>query len=396
MSGLRLGDRVLIQNDPLRVATIINVRLNKAGRILFEVENKATYPREELYPIKSEPKDGGLPNGKLVLVTGGAGYIGSVLVRALLKEGWKVLCLDNLRFGGHALLGVWGHPNFTFLRLDLTNFAQVDRLMDGIQCYGVIHLAAIVGDPACSREPELARSTNLDASAHLLHRSIQAGVSRFVFASTCSNYGRMADPSAYVDEDSELAPISLYAECKVEFEKALLASAGPESFAPTALRFATAYGISPRMRFDLTVNEFTRELARGRELVVYGEQFWRPYCHVADLSRAIKLVLGAQREKVAHRVFNVGGNEENYTKQMLIEHLTRHVPGGRVRYVSRQEDPRDYRVKFDRIRRQLGFRITRTVPQGMKEILDALRLGIIDDPDEARYSNLPLRNGVAV
>ncbi len=327
-----------------------------------------------------------MPSPSPLLVTGGAGYIGSVLVRLLLARGWRVRVLDCLRAGGESLLELFDHPAFEFLRGDIRDPDTVARAVAG--CYGVAHLAAIVGDPACRAEPDLARSTNLDGSRRLLDAAERAGVSRFVFASTCSNYGKMADPEAFVDETSPLAPVSLYAETKVAFEQELLARSGRNGLAGTCLRFATVYGVSPRLRFDLTVNEFTRELALGRELVIFGEHFWRPYCHVRDLAGSVLAVLEAAPARVAGQVFNVGDTAENYTKKMIAEELLRQVPDGKIRYVQRTEDPRDYRVSFEKIRRDLGFRITRRVPDGIAEILRLLRSGLLSNPDAPQYANV--------
>jgi nucleoside-diphosphate-sugar epimerase len=327
---------------------------------------------------------------KSILVTGGAGYVGSMLVRELLKEHFRVVCVDNLRFGGESLLDVWGDPNFEFHNFDITNHGDIDGIMGSNDLFAVVHLAAIVGDPACRLEPELARRTNWDASAYLLEKSIKSGVSRFVFASTCSNYGKMEDSSGYVDEQSPLTPVSLYARLKVDFENLLLKKVQETSaFCPTALRFATVYGISPRMRFDLTVNEFTKEVAMGRELVVFGEQFWRPYCHVGDFSRAILAVLNAPAEKVAYNVFNVGSTQENYTKKMIVDELLRRYPEARIKFVEKDEDPRDYRVSFAKIEQEIGFRISKTVPQGIEEISQIIKLGIIRDPDAQKHYNTP-------
>ncbi len=322
------------------------------------------------------------------LVTGGAGYIGSILVRDLLGEGHGVTCVDSLRFGGESLVDVWSHPRFRFHKCDIRHFQATDALFDEASFDGVIHLAAIVGDPACKKEPEEATAINWDASVHLLEKARASGAPRFVFASTCSNYGKMADPEGYAFEDSPLAPVSLYAELKVRFERFLLEGI-PRSaaFAPTSLRFATVYGLSPRMRFDLTVNEFTKVLALGQELVVFGEQFWRPYCHVSELSRAIRAVLAAPPEKVAYDVFNVGHTAENYTKAMIVEELKRQFPDARVRYVARAEDPRDYRVDFSKIRDVLGFDTSVTVPDGIREVREVLQLGLISEPDHKRYYN---------
>jgi nucleoside-diphosphate-sugar epimerase len=254
-------------------------------------------------------------------------------------------------------------------------------------CSGLVHLAAIVGDPACAREPELAREINLDASQALYRQAAEHGVERFVFASTCSNYGKMDDPHAYVDERSPLRPVSLYAETKVAFERFLLDQPLGGS-RPTLLRFSTVYGRSPRMRFDLTVNEFTRELVLDRELEIFGEQFWRPYCHVRDLARSARLALEAPSDRVAFEVFNVGDTDENYRKIDIVEAILRELPNGKVSYVERSEDPRDYRVAFEKIA-GLGFAVTRRVPDGIREVRDMLEMGLLRDPDDPRYANVP-------
>jgi nucleoside-diphosphate-sugar epimerase len=182
--------------------------------------------------------------------------------------------------------------------------------------------------------------------------------------------------------------VSLYAELKVRFEKYMLGEIPrSSSFAPTSLRFSTVYGLSPRMRFDLTVNEFTKFLALGQELVVFGGQFWRPYCHVSEFSRAIRAVLAAPPEKVAYDVFNVGHTAENYTKAMIVDELKRQFPDARVRNVARSEDPRDYRVDFSKIRDVLGFETSVTVPDGIREVREVLQLGLFAEPDHKRYYN---------
>ena len=182
----------------------------------------------------------------------------------------------------------------------------------------VVHLAAIVGDPACSKQPDEAKSVNLEATKQCFQLAAsEESISNFIFASTCSNYGKMENSEDLVNENSQLSPVSLYAETKVAVEEYLLSQDVGSSCATTVLRFSTVYGLSPRLRFDLTVNEFTKELALGRELEIFGEQFWRPYCHVIDLSRSVLHVLAADREKIASNVFYVGSTKENYTKRML-------------------------------------------------------------------------------
>jgi nucleoside-diphosphate-sugar epimerase len=229
---------------------------------------------------------------------------------------------------------------------------------------------------------------NREASLNLFEASQRQGIERFIFASTCSNYGRMADPTQFVTEETELRPVSLYAETKVDVEKTLLDPASNTRTSSTVLRFATIFGISPRMRFDLTVNEFTRDLLRDRELVIFGEQFWRPYVHVRDAARAIKTVLETAPEKVAGKVFNVGDASQNFQKGQLVELIAAQIGGElKIERVEKDEDPRDYRVSFDKIQRELDFRITRTVEDGIKEILNALKQGLFADYDNPHYRN---------
>ena len=320
-----------------------------------------------------------------ILVTGGAGYIGSTLVHLLLADGHRVRVLDKLLHGGEPLLGVWSHPCFEFVQGDICDQAKLRSALAGIE--GVVHLAAIVGDPACARQPDLAREVNLHASLALIEESRRAGVSRFLFASTCSNYGKMTDADQYVDEETELRPVSLYAETKVAVEKALLESCREGRWCPTPLRFATIFGVSPRMRFDLTVNEFTMEMLTKKRLQVFGEQFWRPYVHVRDAARAIQLVLNSPASKVCGSVFNVGATDQNFQKKQLVEMIRPWAPDAVIEFVHKTEDPRDYRVSFARITGQLGFTITRTVAQGIEEVGHLVRSNVIADYDERRFRN---------
>jgi len=318
-----------------------------------------------------------------ILVTGGAGYVGSTLVPMLLAKGHRVRVLDCLLHGGHSMLGVWAHPGFEFQLNDVRDRSAVRKAVSEMDT--VVHLAAIVGDPACARQPDVAQTVNLDASLMLLEESKTAGVSRFLFASTCSNYGRSRDPGEYVDESAELKPVSLYAETKVAVERALLSSNGIAN--KTLLRFATVFGVSPRMRFDLTVNEFTLDLLKKKHLVVFGEQFWRPYVHVRDAARAIELVLSSPPEKVAGEVFNVGSTRENYQKQQLVEMIRPYAPEATIEFVHKDEDPRDYRVRFARINERLGFDITLTVRDGIEEVACLVRDGVLGDCDSSAYRN---------
>jgi nucleoside-diphosphate-sugar epimerase len=292
--------------------------------------------------------------------------------------------MDSLNFGGESLVELLNDDSFEFMRGDVRDEADVQKAVDGADA--VVHLASIVGDPACAKEPDVAQSTNVDGGKLLYRKCVEANVGRFVFASTCSNYGKMKD-GEFVDETSDLNPISLYAETKVEFEKFLDAESS-DTCAPTTCRFSTVYGLSPRPRFDLTVNEFTRDVAVGRELCIFGQQFWRPYCHVVDLARSAITMLEADTSKVRGNVFNVGDTRENYTKGMLVEEIGKQLPEMNVSFVEKDEDPRDYRVCSDKIAKELGFKITKTVPDGIRQIAKAVRDGFFADPFSSTYKNI--------
>jgi nucleoside-diphosphate-sugar epimerase len=319
-----------------------------------------------------------------VVVTGGAGYIGVPVVAELRSAGVEVVVLDSLLHGQHEIAAGLGALGARLLEADVREAPARAEALSGADA--VVHLAAIVGDPACRLAPDLSHAINIVATRALIADARESGIGRFVFASTCSNYGRMADPTVPIDENGALAPVSLYAEQKVAIEHDLLALDGPLS--ATCLRFATVYGAAPRMRFDLTINEFTRDLWSGRALEVFGEQFWRPYVHVRDAARAVRLVLEAPGDRVGSRVFNVGNSDENYRKLDLVEMITGRLGEGDVTYVRRDEDPRDYKVSFERIRSELGFEPKMRVPDGVDEVIEGLERTAFGDPFDPRHSNL--------
>jgi nucleoside-diphosphate-sugar epimerase len=321
-----------------------------------------------------------------VLVTGGAGYVGAEVATALLDAGREVRVLDSLLHDQKPIAAMLEERGAKLTIGDVRDGEARRSLLEGAEA--VVHLAAIVGDPACARDPELAQEVNVEATRGLIADANAAGVKHLIFASTCSNYGRMTDPEVPVDEEAELAPVSLYAEQKVEIEKMLLSDgSGPTT--PTCLRFATVYGAAPRMRFDLTVNEFTRELWADRDLEVFGEQFWRPYIHVRDAARGIIRVLDAGPEEVGNDVFNVGHSDENYRKLDLVEIITAEISRGRVSFVHRDEDPRDYKVSFAKIKGRLGFEPEMRVPAGVREIAKGLDEEAFGDPFDATHRNTP-------
>ncbi|MEP7263428.1 MAG: NAD(P)-dependent oxidoreductase [Bacteroidota bacterium] len=323
---------------------------------------------------------------KKIIVTGCAGYIGSVLTRILLREGFAVIGVDYLAFGGQSLVDIYNDPAFSFVNADIRNDKAVEEILITHKPYACVHLAAIVGDPACKKFEKDAESINMVASKKLFELCSSTGVSHFIFASTCSNYGKMTGTDA-VTETSTLNPVSFYARTKVAMEEFMLSSSTKMN--ATVLRFSTVYGLSPRMRFDLTVNEFTRDLTMGKELQIFGPEFWRPYCHVNDLARSVVYVLNCEDISVVNNeVFNVGDNDENYQKQMIIREIQKVIPSAVITYVDQPDDPRDYRVNFDKIKKALGFKITKRVPDGIVEINSLLKNKILTDPYNSIYSNI--------
>lgn len=319
-----------------------------------------------------------------VAVTGGAGYIGTEVVRELEAAGHRVRVLDVLAHGQEYLVRDLEAGGAVLALGDVRDADARRHVLEGAEA--LVHLAAIVGDPACARDPELSQAVNVDASRALFAEAAELDIGRVVFASTCSNYGRMADPDVPIDEAGELRPVSLYARQKVSIERELLEGTNP-GLGATCLRFATIYGVAPRMRFDLTVNQFTRDLWAGIDLEVFGQLFWRPYVHVRDAARAVARVLAAPAEAVAGEVFNVGRSSENYRKLDLVEIITAELGRGEVSFVERAEDPRDYKVSFEKISSRLGFETEHLVPDGVREVISALESERFDDPYDARYVN---------
>ena len=323
-----------------------------------------------------------MSGSETILVTGGAGYIGSMLTRELLARGHQVIVADVLLFGGESLLDLVSHPAFTFSRTDIADPGQVDELFAHHRFDTVVHLASIVGDPACKAQPELAERTIWDGSRYLFESCETHGVRRFLFASTCSNYGKKTSMDM-LDEEAPLRPVSLYAELKVRFEKYLLERSTTVDF--TILRFSSVYGLSLRPRFDLTINAFTRDALVNGELEIYGPEGWRPYCHVSDIARAVVLVLESDSAAVSGKTFNVGSNDQNYQKGVIADAVAKQIPV-KLSSVEKDEDPRDYLVNFDRIS-TLGFEPRMRLDDGVREMAAGLRSGLITDPYAARYRN---------
>jgi len=348
----------------LTLATVGGVRLTK-----HKILKRYNFER------KSDPE-----RVRQVLVLGGAGYLGSVVVARLLQAGFRVRVLDSFLFGEGSLEDVRTRTGCELVRGDVRDIGAVVKAMRG--CDAVVHLAAIVGDPACDDNKQLAMEVNRAATRMLADVAKGCGVRRFVFASSCGVYGAS---ESCLDETSAVNPLSVYAQTKVDSENILVAGTAA-GLAPTILRLGTLFGLSPRMRFDLVVNLFVaRAASSGKITVLNGEQ-WRPFLHVQDAARAVVACLEAETSAVSGEIFNVGAASLNLQIEQLGAAIARVVPGMEIVRVE-NGDRRNYRVSFEKIEKVLNFQCERTLESGIEEIYAAIQSGRIADFTTEQFNN---------
>lgn len=331
-----------------------------------------------------------LASPRHVIITGAAGYIGSYLTGYLLHHGYQVTAIDELLFGGESLLAYIPHPNFHFVKGNVWEPRVVKNAVrsDWPTPFALIHLAAIAGFPACQAVGrQVAWRYNVEATQRVYDQAEQIGVERFIYASTYSTYG-LSPNGEPVTEDSPLTPQSLYAETKIAAERFLLSQADKNCLA-AVFRIATLYGLSPRTRFDQIINQFVLEAYTRRELLIYQRGYSRSYVHIHDIMHGFLLGLEQPISKIGGQVFNMGTEQGNYTKDQIVALVLKRLPETTVHYkdMTFGGDMRDISVSFEKIHRELGFRTTRTVDDGIREVLNALRTGMISDPKDRRYRN---------
>lgn len=320
---------------------------------------------------------------KTILVTGGAGYLGSVLCTELLACNFRVRVLDKLMFGSAPIAPLLNQEGFELIVGDLTELHRWPHILDNIDA--VVHLAGLANDPSCYLRPEMTERVNYEASVALAKAAKQKGIRHFIFASSCSVYGE--GNSSMLWENSTLRPVSLYAEAKARTEKALLELAD-QDFWPTSLRQATLFGYSPRMRFDLAINMMAMHaVTQGKIFVMGGGRQWRPFLHVRDASRAIIACL-ENPEQVRCDIFNVGCIEQNYEIRTLAEMVAGLIPGVKLTIAPDDADRRSYRVNFDKLTRALGFRVEHSVEEAVQELREKLEAGVFGDTEDSRYYNI--------
>ncbi len=306
--------------------------------------------------------------GSRILVTGGAGYVGSALAPLLLKNGYKVRVLDMLRSGGQGLLSCFGGGDFEFVKGDIRDRKTVDAAMKNVDA--VIHLAGIVGFPACRKDPELSRSINVEGTKVLV--DVAGGRVPILFASTGSTYGKMLEK--YCTELTALNPLSDYAKQKVEAEELVKTNGKFVIF-----RFATAFGVSPRMRFDLLPNDFTYRAVHEKSLMVYERQFMRTFIHVRDMGRAFLFAL-QNYDKMQGEIYNVGSNDMNYSKEAICELIKKKIDYYlHFADIGHDLDQRDYIVSYDKLH-DLGFYPEISMENGIDELISVAQLIEIQSP----------------
>jgi nucleoside-diphosphate-sugar epimerase len=324
---------------------------------------------------------------KSVLLIGGAGYVGTVITSHFLKIGYKVRVLDNFVYDNQSAIESYlGDENYEFIFGDLGNVQDLEKASKGVQY--VVILGGLVGDPITKKFPEASGKINEVGVTTCIDFFDNKNIENLILISTCSNYGLIGE-NELADENFELNPLSLYAKAKVAAELHLMSKKGKVNYTGTVLRFATAFGLSPRMRFDLSVSEFVRDLYFGEELLVFDEHTWRPYCHIRDFARLIDLVIHADKAKVNFEVFNAGGEVNNFTKKMIVDTIASFIPEANIKFGANGSDPRNYKVSFQKVKNTLGFEPQYSVKQGIEELINAFKIGVYGDSmtNKNKYGN---------
>lgn len=319
---------------------------------------------------------------KTVLVTGGAGYVGGVLVPQLLNEGYRVKVLDLYLFGNQVLSGVKDNPNLEEIKGDMRNRALLEKIIPG--CDAVIHLACISNDPSFDLDPALGKSINYDAFLDLVDVSKKNGVKRFIYASSSSVYGIKKDDN--VTEELALEPLTDYSKYKALCEDVLLKEREP-GFVTFILRPATVCGYSPRLRLDLTVNILTNHAINNNKITVFGGQQKRPNIHIKDVVDLYCRSLKWSDEQIDGKIFNAG--YENH-QVMEIAEIVRNVVGNSVEIeVTPTDDHRSYHISSEKIKQELGFEPKHTIDDAVQDLVQAFGAGKIPDPmNGIQYSNI--------
>ena len=301
-----------------------------------------------------------------ILVIGGGGYVGTELISYLIKKNNFVYCVDKFIYGKNSFIK--DSKNVKVLKLDINDNSFYKNIPLDIS--SVIILAGLVGDPITKKYPELSHQMNYIAIKKIINFFKNKKI-KLIFVSTCSNYGFLENEIA--NEKTLLNPKSLYAKQKVKIEKYIISLKNKSKFTPTILRFSTAFGVSARPRFDLTINEFVLYAVTKKKLQIYDHETWRPYCHLKDFAKVIQKCIEADNKKISYQIFNVGDYKNNYQKIEIAKLIKKHIPSFNYQIVETKNDPRNYIVNFDKIKNKLGIKKFVSVEFGIIEMIKYLK-----------------------
>ena len=307
-------------------------------------------------------------NKKKILLVGGTGYIGTVLYSSLTKKGYDVKSIDNQIYGKNIFI-----DNFKTNYNKRENFLNFKSITNDLRKTDyVIFLAGLVGDPITAKYPKESNLVNDRGTIKFLKFLAKFKIKKLLYISTCSNYG-LSTAKKKLNEKSPLKPLSLYAKSKVDIENYLIKNKEKLGFPFNILRFSTAFGHSPRMRFDLTINQFTKDIFFNKQVLIYDPDTWRPYCHVLDFSRAIDKILSNKSKKLDFEIFNVGNDKNNYSKLSMLKLIIKVMGKGTYKILKDSKDKRNYKVDFSKIKKKLNFSTKYDLKYGIKEIINSLK-----------------------
>lgn len=322
---------------------------------------------------------------KKILIIGGAGYIGNVIIKNLLINKYEIIVLDRFIYD-HRNSFIQKNKNLKLIQNDFNNLKILDTIINEIS--DVIILAGLVGDPITKKYEELSNKINQINTKKLIDYLFLQKLNKVIFVSTCSNYGFLEN-NKKANEDTQLNPLSIYAKNKVNIEKYILSKKNKTNVCPIILRFATAFGLSDRMRFDLTVNQFTIDILFRKKLLIYDSDTWRPYCHVKDFARVMNIILNYNKDNIAFEIFNAGSDKNNYTKQEIIEKILSKLPFENIKYEKNGVDKRNYFVDFSKIKKILNFDTLYDIEYGIDEIVNQFNKKKFNDylSNQNKYGN---------
>ena len=307
-----------------------------------------------------------------ILLIGGGGYVGNTIAHNFLKKKFEVSVLDNFIYDHKTTLNnLLTFPKLNIIEEDIGNREALNKIIKGYDI--VVILAGLVGDPITKKYPDLAAKINDIGIKNVIDVTFENNIEKMIFISTCSNYGLIPD-NKLADEKFKLNPISLYSKSKVKAENYIMSFKDKiTKTSTTILRFATAFGVSNRMRFDLTVNHFVKDAEISKKLDIYDAETWRPYCHLKDFSNIIEKVILSKKEKVNFQIFNAGSVENNYTKKMIVDEISKKFNNLEIKIIKGGDDKRNYRVDFKKLKETLNFKPIFSINDGIEEVLDYIR-----------------------